>query len=208
MSVRLHLARQGVREGLRSAGLAAPLDALVDEALREGLAYLVTQTPARTSRFVVTEEALTDGTLLDVRMLLPDLRQLIVIWRTDSMFRALEYTPSDEGAVVLFSVRDAPRVGDVLEATYRPALTVAGFDGAASTSLPEAWQEVWVRAGIYYFLLGELTRLALGQGAPGQGAPQKRESLVLAQRLAKVEMEHALASLRTPVRPASWNRGL
>ena len=203
VSVRVHRAREGVRERLRSAGLLAPLDSLVDQALREALEYLTLQSTARTSRFVVTEEALTDGTLLNVRMLLPALRQVSALWRTDHLFRALNYPPSDEGAAVLFAVYDAPKVGDVLEATYRPALTVEGFDGAVSTSLPEVWQEVWVLAGVYYFLGGELVRLALGQGAP-----ERRDGLVLAQRMAKVEMEHALLSMRTPVRPVSWNRGL
>jgi len=213
VSIRLHQARERVIEGVRAVWLQAPSDGLVDQALREGLTYLTMQAQAHTNRFVVSEEALTDGTLLNVRMLLPDLYQLIALWRTDASFRALEYTTNNDGASVMFTVRDAPKVGDVLEATYRPVLTVEGFDGAVSTSLSETWQEAWVLAGVYYFLSGELIRLALGQGAqgqrlPGQGSSQQREALILAQRSAREAMEQMVSSLRTPVKPVIWNRGL
>lgn len=184
--------RDAVRAALRSSGYAgAPLDGLVEQALREGLALVQEQYPAQNRRFVVTAEALQDGTLLHLSLLLPDLRQLIALWSLAHSMAALDYLPYDEGARVLFSVSDAPRVGDEMEATYRPWLWVEGLDGAVETTLPLAWHDVWVWASALCYARGEAVR---------SGVPLDNKHVQA--------FERALSAVRTPVRPVSWNRGL
>ncbi|MFO7634745.1 MAG: hypothetical protein R6W76_19500 [Caldilinea sp.] len=209
-SERVASARDEVRAGLRSVGSsAAPLDSAIDQALREGLAYLMTQVPARTVRFAVTEEALTDGTLLNVRMLVPELCQLIALWSTAHSMDALDYLPLNDGANVLFHVTQAPKVGDELNATYRPLLTVAGFDGATETTLSGAWHDAWIKAAIYCFAAGEVMR-ARPMSAAGKSSGQMDayRLLQLAERMAKTQLDGAVQAFYVPVRPVSWNRGV
>lgn len=184
--------RDALRSALRSAGYAgAPQDSLVDQALREGLALLHEQYPAQNRRFVVRAEALQDGTLLHLSLLLPDLRQLIALWSVAHAFVALDYLPYNGGASVLFGVADAPRVGDEMEATYRPWLWVEGVNGAVLTTLPLSWHDAWIKAAALCHARGEAVRTGVALD----------DSYVQTY-------ERAVSALRTPVRPVSWNRGL
>ena len=117
---------------------------LVDEALRSSLVTVAFETPAvESSLTVVTagrEQDISSVSALDI---------LSVMWPWyDSGGPAVGWRwVSDD---VIWIEDGEPQVGDVIRLRYRRSYSIAGLDGAVSTTVPAAWERLVLEGAAWW----------------------------------------------------------
>jgi hypothetical protein len=139
--------------------------ALPDAGLRQALLYLSEHLPPVEATLVCAA-----GREQDVSAVAGLLSVAAVGWPWDDdagVFRPVRWRWVDGGRVHIES--GVPAAGDGLRLRYWQALTIAGLDGAASTTVPDAWFNTLAIGAAAYTVLTRLRQTAEHPATPGRG---------------------------------------